>query len=48
MTNGKKAITKAQWMELVIQTGVNDDEVAAATFEAYDIDNNGYVDSLAS
>ena len=42
LANGKLGITRAQWIEIAKHSGVPDEEVAGATFDGFDIDNNGY------
>lgn len=43
MADGRKLLSKEKWNELAKTTGVTDEEVAAATFDSFDIDENGYV-----
>jgi hypothetical protein len=48
LVDGKKLISKAKWIEITKQTGITDEEVAKATFDAFDVDENGFVYRLPS
>ena len=43
VSDGRNLLSKEKWVEIAKVTGVTDSEVAAATFDAFDLDHSGYV-----
>lgn len=42
VADGRNLLSKAKWIEVAKTTGITDDDVAAATFDSFDIDESGY------